>query len=176
MKNKAVFLDRDGVICRDVNYCSRPEDFELLPTVPQAIKLLNNHNYLIIIITNQSGIARGFFTHETLTHIHKKMTEELARFNAWTDDIQYCPHHPDEECNCRKPGTALFERAIQEHSINVKASFMIGDRLKDIDAGRALGCRTVFVSTGPNHSEESLKEADYTAYSLLDAVGWILKY
>ncbi|MFC1947583.1 D-glycero-beta-D-manno-heptose 1,7-bisphosphate 7-phosphatase [Chloroflexota bacterium] len=174
MKNKAVFLDRDGVICKDVNYCSRTEDFELLPTVPQAIKLLNDHDYLTIVITNQSGIARGYFTHETLTDIHQKMIDELSRFDARIDDIRYCPHHPDEACNCRKPKTALFEQAIQEHAINITASFIIGDRQQDIDAGRTLGCRPILVTTGPDHSEESLKEADYTASSLLDAVNWIL--
>jgi histidinol-phosphate phosphatase family protein len=175
MKNKAVFLDRDGVICRDVNYCRRTEDFELLPTVPQAIKLLNDHNYLTIVITNQSGIARGYLTHEILTDIHRKMKDELARFNARIDDILYCPHHPDEECDCRKPGTALFEQAIHKHSINTSTSFMIGDRRKDIDAGRTAGCRTIFITTGPDNSEENVIKADYIAINLLDAVTWILR-
>ncbi len=176
MKNKAVFLDRDGVICRDVYYCSRPENFELLPTVPQAIKLLNDHDYLTVVITNQSGIARGYFTHDTLTDIHIKMIDELSRFNARIDDIRYCPHHPDEECNCRKPRTALFEQVIQERAINVKRSFMIGDTLKDIDAGRAVGCRTILVTTSFNNEEKFLIKPDYTAINLLDAVNWILKY
>ncbi|HEY95390.1 MAG TPA: HAD family hydrolase [Dehalococcoidia bacterium] len=174
MRNKAVFLDRDGVICRDVNYCSRPEDLKLLPTVPQAIKLLNDHNYLTIVITNQSGIARGYFTHKILSDIHNKMIDEFARFNARIDDIRYCPHHPDEGCNCRKPGTALFEQAIQKHAINTKASFMIGDEQKDIDAGRAMGCRTVLVTNSVTHKKECLLRADYTALNLLDAVNWIL--
>jgi len=175
MKNKAVFLDRDGVICRDVHYCSRVEDFELLPTVPLAIKLLNDHDYLAIVITNQSGIARGYFTHEILSDIHKKMTGELASFNAWIDDILYCPHHPDEACNCRKPGTVLLDRAIQDHSIDVNTSFMIGDTLKDIDAGRTVGCRTILVSTGLDQKTEKLIKSDYTAINLLDAVNWIIK-
>lgn len=175
MKNKAVFLDRDGVICRDVNYCRHTDDFELLPAVPQAVKLLNDNNFLTIVVTNQSGIARGYLTHEILSDIHQKMTDELARFSARIDDILYCPHHPDEECDCRKPGTALFERAIHKHSINAAASFMIGDRQRDIDAGRTAGCRTVFVTTGLHHSEEILIKADYTAINLLDAVNWILR-
>ena len=174
--NKAVFLDRDGVICKDVNYCSRTEDFDLLPTVPQAIKLLNDFDFSTIVITNQSGVARGYFTHEILTDIHKKMTDELARFNARIDDILYCPHHPDEECNCRKPGTTLFEQAIHEHAIDTRASFMIGDRQKDIDAGRAVGCQTILIASGLDHGGENVVKADYTAINLLDAVNWILKH
>ncbi len=110
-----------------------------------------------------------------LSDIHKKMTDELARFNARIDDILYCPHHPDEECDCRKPGTALFEQAIREHAINVQASFMIGDRQKDIDAGGTAGCRTIFVTTGPDNRGKNPTKADYTAINLLDAVNWILR-
>lgn len=175
MRNKAVFLDRDGVICRDVDYCSRTEDFELLPTVPLAIRLLNIHDYLTIVITNQSGIARGYFTHETLSDIHKKMVDELTGFGAWIDEIRYCPHHPDDVCNCRKPGTSLFEQVIHEYSINVQASFMVGDRQPDIDAGRSVGCRTILVTTGPDQKAEIPIKADYTAITLLDAVNWIIQ-
>jgi D,D-heptose 1,7-bisphosphate phosphatase len=175
MKNKAVFLDRDGVICRDVHYCSRKEDFELLPTVPLAVKLLNDHDYLAIVITNQSGIARGYFTHEILSDIHRKMIDELGKFNARIDDIRYCPHHPDEACDCRKPGTALLDQAIQEHSIDVKASFMIGDQQKDIDAGKAVGCGTILITTKSDDRAKILTKADYTAINLLDAVNWIIK-
>lgn len=95
MRNRAIFLDRDGTIARDVHYCRRVEDFELLPTVPQAIKLLNANGFKMVVITNQSGIARGgYFTEETLAQIHKKMEEELAEYGAHVDAIYYCPHYP----------------------------------------------------------------------------------
>jgi len=120
MGNKAVFLDRDGTIAMDVHYCRRPEDFELLPTVPEAISLLNENGFMVVVITNQSGIARGYFTEETLAQIHQKMTGELAKYDARVDAIYYCPHHPDDGCQCRKPKTALFFRAAKELNIDFK--------------------------------------------------------
>ena len=175
MRNKAVFLDRDGTIAKDVHYCSRPEDFELLPTVPQAIRLLNA-SFKVIVITNQSGIARGYFTEETLAQIHKKMEDELAKHGACVDAIYYCPHHPDEGCECRKPKTALFHRAAQELNIDLAQSYVVGDSDIDVKAGKALGCKTVLVTTGP--SGQKLNDKDdapqYIAESLLSAAEWIV--
>jgi D,D-heptose 1,7-bisphosphate phosphatase len=147
--NRAVFLDRDGTIARDVHYCRRVEDFELLPTVPQAIRLLNENGFKVVVITNQSGLARGYFTEETLEQIHQKMKSELAKHNAWVDAIYYCPHHPDDGCDCRKPKTALFLRAAAELDIDFSRSYVVGDMQMDIDAGKALGCRTILVSNDP---------------------------
>ena len=124
MKNKAVFLDRDGTIARDVHYCRRVEDFELLPTVPEAIKLLNADGFRVVVITNQSGITRGYFTEETLARIHKKMEEELAEHGSRLDAIYYCPHHPDDGCECRKPKTALFQEASQQLDIGISLSLI----------------------------------------------------
>ena len=104
---RAVFLDRDGTIARDVPYCSRPEDLELLPGVGEAIRLLNEHGFMVVIITNQSGIARGYFTEEMLERIHQKLKNDLAKSGAHVDAIYYCPHHPGEGCDCRKPKPAL---------------------------------------------------------------------
>ena len=171
---KTVFLDRDGVICRDVNYCSRVEDFVMLPGVSQAIKLLNVNGYKAIVITNQSGIARGYFTHQVLTDIHKKMTDELTSDGVKLDGIFYCPHHPGDGCDCRKPKTALFEQAIEEFGIDTSLSFMVGDAQSDIDAGKAIGCRTILVSH-EYEENESVIGADYTVGSLLKAVGLILE-
>ncbi len=111
---RAVFLDRDGVIARDVHYCRRVEDFEILPAVPEAIKLLNGHGFSVVVITNQSGIARGFFTEATLHQIHRHMERELAGQGARLDAIYYCPHHPDDGCQCRKPRPGLLIKAAQE--------------------------------------------------------------
>ena len=175
MRNKAVFLDRDGVICIDVNYCSRVEDFELLPGVLQAVKLLNDNDYKAIVITNQSGIARGYFTHQVLADIHKKMVTELSGDGAKLDDIFYCPHHPDDGCDCRKPKTALFQQAIEKYDIDTSLSFMVGDAQTDIDAGRANGCRTIWVNHETGQDSKNVTGADYTVTSLLDAVKLLLE-
>jgi len=175
MKNKTVFLDRDGTIARDAHYCRRVEDFELLPTVPEAIKLLNENGFKVVVITNQSGIARGYFTDETLAEIHRKMEEELAEQGAHVDAIYYCPHHPDDGCECRKPGTALFHQAARELDIDLSRSFVVGDMQMDIDAGKALGCKTALVTTGPQGRNNITDPPDYTAGSLLEATKWILR-
>ena len=186
-KNKAVFLDRDGTIAKDVRYCRRVEDFEILPTVPEAIRLLKENSFRVIVVTNQSGIARGYFTEEVLARIHNKMRDELARYDAWVDAIYYCPHHPDDGCDCRKPKTALFHKAAEEHNIDLQSSYVVGDMQMDIDAGKTLGCKTVLVTTGPhspapNPQSQNLEPGtlnskpqlpDYIASNLLEAAEWI---
>ncbi len=174
MKNKAVFLDRDGTIAKDVHYCRRPEDFELLATVPEAIELLNTNGFKVVVITNQSGIARGYFTDETLAQIHNKMREELAKYGAHVDAIYYCPHHPDEGCEFRKPKPDLFLQAAEELDIDLSHSFVIGDMQMDIDAGKALDCKTILVTTGPNGGKDIIDPPDYVASNLLEAVQWTL--
>jgi len=171
---KAVFLDRDGTIAKDVHYCRRVEDFEILPTVPEAIKLLNENGFKVIVITNQSGIARGYFTEEILSKIHQKMINELSKYGAQIDAIYYCPHHPDDGCDCRKPKTALFHKAAKKFNIDFKSSYVVGDRQMDIDAGRALGCKTILVNTGPEDRGEIIGLPDYTADNLLQAAKWIV--
>jgi histidinol-phosphate phosphatase family protein len=172
---KAVFLDRDGTIARDVHYCRRPEDFEILPTVPDAVRLLNENGFKVVVITNQSGVARGYFTEETLAQIHDKMRRELARYGAWVDAIYYCPHHPDDRCECRKPKAALFHRAAKEHDINFDRSYVVGDMQIDVAAGKALGCHTILVTTGPGKGEDIVDPPDYVADSLLQAAQWITR-
>lgn len=174
MANRAVFLDRDGTIARDVFYCSRPEDFEILDTAAEAVRLLNENGFKLAVITNQSGIARGHFDEEALAQIHRKMESELAAGNAYLDAIYYCPHHPDEGCPCRKPKTALFLKAARELDIDLGSSFVVGDMQIDIDAGQALGCKTVLVTTGPKGGEGITESPDYTANSLLEAARWII--
>lgn len=175
MKNKAVFLDRDGTIAEDVHYCRRVEDFHILPTVPEAIKRLNDNGFKVVVITNQSGIARGYFTEEMLARIHQKMKQELAKGDAWVDGIYYCPHHPDDGCHCRKPKTALFLRAAKELDIDISRSFVVGDMPMDIDAGKALGCKTVLVTTGPQGGSSIVDPPDYASDSLLEAAQWITR-
>lgn len=174
MSNKAVFLDRDGTIARDVNYCSRVEDFELLPTVPQAIRLLNEKGFKVVMITNQSGIARGYFTEDMLAQIHQKMRRELAKHGAEVDSIYYCPHHPDEKCGCRKPQTALFQQAARDLGIDLACSYVVGDTEMDIKAGKAIGATTVLVTTGPNGGKDVNSHPDFIAPTLLETANWII--
>jgi len=172
---KAVFLDRDGTIARDVHYCDRSEDFELLPTVPEAINFSNENNFKVVVITNQSGTARGYFTEETLSKIHQKMVNELAKYGVRIDAIYYCPHHPDDGCGCRRPKTALFHKAAKDLNIDFHGSYVVGDMQMDIDAGKALGYKTVLVTTGPKRGNDVIGPPDYTADSLLKAAKWIVK-
>lgn len=174
---RAVFLDRDGTIAKDVNYCRRVEDFEILPNVPQGIRLLNEQALRVIIITNQSGIARGYFTEETLSLIHQKMKDELDKSGAWVDAIYFCPHHPDEGCECRKPKPVLLLKAAKEMDIALDISYMVGDDAKDIEAGRAAGCKTIRVTTGPNRGDSQGQNIrpDYIASNLYEAAEWILE-
>jgi histidinol-phosphate phosphatase family protein len=176
MLHKAVFLDRDGTIAGDVHYCRDPKDFELLPRVTAAIRLLNQHGYKVIVITNQSGVARGYFTEHTLSLIHQKMKTELLKHSASIDAIYICPHHPDERCECRKPKPILLIRAANDIGIALEQSYMIGDDIKDVQAGRAAGCRTVWLTADPNqHDAESRSLSNHIAANLFDAVQWLLK-
>ncbi len=173
---KAVFLDRDGTIARDVQYCRRAEDFVLFPSAPKAIKMLNNNGFKVVVVTNQSGIARGFFSEEQLDQIHQKMKQELAKGGAWVDSIYYCPHHPDDGCECRKAKTALFYRAVQELDIDLARSYVTGDSGIDIEAGKALGCKTVLVTTGLNNGklDSNITPPDFVARNLFAAARWII--
>ena len=174
MTNRAVFLDRDGTMAKDVNYCARPEDFELFPNTAKAIKLLHEHGLKVIVVTNQSGIARGYFTEETLAQIHEKMKEELAKESAWVDDIYYCPHHPDDNCDCRKPKPKLVLQAAKEYDIDLKHSFVVGDLEIDIVLGKAVGCHTILISPNPEHGECKQETPDYTTSDLYQAARWIV--
>lgn len=175
--NKAVFIDRDDTINRDVHYCSRPEDFQLLPGVGAGIRLLNQERLKVVVITNQSGIARGYFTEEMLERIHQKMTDELAKYGARVDAIFYCPHHPNEGCECRKPKPKLAHQAIKQLNINPRQSFSIGDRLMDVELARAIGCKSVMVPS--EHGKEELKNSslfpDYIASDFESAAKWIIE-
>src|SRR5262249_53402651 len=146
--NKALFVDRDGTINREAHYLNRPEDLELIPGVTRALRLARLHGWLIIVITNQSGVARSYLTLETLHEIHDKLRTVLGADDVYLDSIYYCPHHPDENCTCRKPQTGMIEQAVREHDIDISRSWVIGDAVSDIGAGRSAGCRTVLVLTG----------------------------
>jgi len=156
IRNKAIFLDRDGVINKEVNYLSNPDDFEFVKGSIKALKILKQKGYLLIVITNQSGIARGYFTKEILNEIHNKMIRILTQNNVELDDIFYCPHHPDitGPCKCRKPNPGMILTAKDKYNINLNDSFMVGDTLKDIKTGLNAKCKTVLVLTGYGIEEQ----------------------
>ncbi len=164
--NKCVFIDRDGTISRDVPYCSSPEQFELLPGAGKGIKELNAAGFKVILITNQSGVGRGYFSEETLNCIHEKMKTKLADEGAHIDGIYYCPHHPDENCNCRKPKPNLIIQAAGDFNIDLSQSYFIGDSAKDIEAGKAAGCSTILII---NREIEAGLKADYAVKNLIEA-------
>lgn len=175
MANRAVFVDRDGTMAKDVHYCSCPEDFVLFPETAEAIKLLNEHGFMVIVITNQSGIARGYFTEEMLAKIHEKMRKELAEQGALIEAIYYCPHHPDDNCECRKPKPKLVYQATKDFDIDLERSFVIGDLQMDIDLGRAVGCKAILISTiSKNSSTLGKNSPDFTAPNLYEAVKWVI--
>lgn len=147
--NKAVFLDRDGTINIEKNYLYKIEDFEFIPGVPEAIKMLNEAGYLVIVVTNQAGIARGYYTEEDMHKLHRHIDKELERYGAHIDAYYYCPHHPvhgigkyKKSCKCRKPNSGMLEAAIKEFNIDVHKSYMIGDKPWDVDAGRNIGVKS----------------------------------
>ncbi len=144
---KVVFLDRDGVI--NVNrddYVKSWDEFEFIAGAKEAIKLLNDNNYWVIIITNQSPIGRGIFGHERLREIHELMLQKLAGAGAHIDAIYYCPHSPDDNCECRKPKPGLLFQAADELGIDLQSSWFIGDSEGDLQAGEAAGCKIFKVS------------------------------
>jgi D,D-heptose 1,7-bisphosphate phosphatase len=175
MKSRAVFFDRDGTIAWDVNYCWRIEDFELRPTTGEAVGLLNNHGLKVIVITNQSGIAQGYFTEQILARIHQKMANELGRYGTKLDAIYYCPHHPKDGSECRKSKMALFHQAAQEMDIEFSLSYVVGNPTIDMKTCKVLPCKTVFVTTGPKQETNGLAPSDYTADSLIEAAQWIVR-
>lgn len=149
--NKAVFLDRDGVINKKRDdYVKNVSEFVMLQGVPEAIKLLNENKFLVIIITNQSAVNRGLLTHDDLAKIHDFMRNELKKYGAFIDAIYYCPHRPDEGCKCRKPQTELVEQAIKEHFISAGSSWFIGDSESDMITAKKTGVREFRIEENGN--------------------------
>ena len=143
---KAVFLDRDGVINEErKDYVKNLNEFIILKGISKAIKLLKQENFLVIIITNQSAINRKLLTVDELNKIHNHLQDFLKKDDAICDAIYYCPHKPDENCNCRKPKPGLLLRAAQENNIDLQKSFLIGDSMTDIEAASAAGCKGILL-------------------------------
>jgi len=178
--DKAVFLDRDGTIVEDIGYLNSPEQIKFISGSIQAIKMLNDAGYEVIVITNQAGVAKGLVTEDMLQTIDKIIQKNILNGGGHLTAFYYCPHHPEhgvypyrQICECRKPHTGLIKRATRDHDLDLSKSFMIGDKGSDIEAGKRAGTKTVLVMTGK--TEKDLKEKpDHEANNLLEAVKWVL--
>ncbi|MCD4784579.1 MAG: HAD-IIIA family hydrolase [Candidatus Eremiobacteraeota bacterium] len=185
--NKAIFIDRDGTINKEVDFLSQVEDIEIIPRCVDAIKLMNENGFLVIIISNQSGIARGYFDNLDSLNIFSEIISRLKEKGASIDNFYYCPHHPEGKvkefsikCDCRKPAPGMFLEAREDFNIDFSQSFAIGDRIRDIMPAIQLGCKGILVKTGYGGKEMSKKDEwtltpDFIAEDLYDAAKWILK-
>jgi D-glycero-D-manno-heptose 1,7-bisphosphate phosphatase len=183
----AVFLDRDGTINEQMGYINHLTRFHLLPGVGHAIRSLNESGLPVVVVTNQSGLARGYFPESLLTAVHDEMHRLLALEGARIDGLYICPHHPEAKeerfrlaCNCRKPKTGLLEQAASELGLDLQHSYVVGDRWSDLRCGAAVGATTILVLTGYGRGDAGYigpgqaVQPDYVAEDLEAAVGWIL--
>ena len=176
---RAVFLDRDGTLIFDRGYMHRPSDLRLRPHVSQGLRELQARGFDLVLITKQSGIGRGLFSHAELNGFHRALIARLADSEIVLRRIYVCPHHPDAGCRCRKPGTALHRRAIRQLGLSPKRSFTIGDRAHDVVAGSRVGCRSVLLRTRYLHRELSEMigfgvKPDFIAKDFLAAARWVV--
>jgi D-glycero-D-manno-heptose 1,7-bisphosphate phosphatase len=181
----AVFLDRDGTLIEEVGYLDRVERVRLFPWSVAAIRALNDANIPIVLITNQSGVARGFFTEAVVDEVHRHIGKLLAAGGARLDAYYYCPHHRDGKiaqyafaCDCRKPGRGLVDRAARDLNVDAARSFTVGDRWLDVALARNIGGRGILVRTGYGADEERRAPdglaADAVVNNLVEAASWIL--
>lgn len=171
----AAFLDRDGTLVEEVNYLSRIEDLRIFPYTAQALARLKENGFLIVVVTNQSGIGRRIYDETAMRSIHNEMQRQLG--NA-IDDFYFCPHLPDAGCECRKPNLGMLEQAGRKFEIDMAGSWMIGDKRIDAETGFNAGIRTALVRTGygSRHESELERQPDIVADNLLVAVESILKF
>ncbi len=179
---RAFFLDRDGVLNVEVNYLGDPEKMVLLPGSAEAVKLIHELGFMAVVITNQGGIAKKLFTEKNMHEVHARMQRDLLACdrNAVLDAFYYCPHHPEitGRCPCRKPESYMLDKAAADFGIDLKRSFMIGDRMSDLFTGRNAGCAAsclVRTGYGENHLEAAVEEGFFTATDLLEAVKLLTK-
>ncbi|MBI4793385.1 MAG: D-glycero-beta-D-manno-heptose 1,7-bisphosphate 7-phosphatase [Deltaproteobacteria bacterium] len=187
MMKPAVFLDRDGTINEQMGYINHIDRFHLLPGAAEAIRRLNLARIPVAVVTNQSGLARGYFPESLLIEVHRRMLAELARADAHVDGIYICPHHPEAkeerfrvECDCRKPKIGLFVRAARELGLDLARSYVVGDRWSDLKAAAACGAKGILVLTGYGRGDyeyigpQQQIKPHHVAEDLAAAVDWIL--
>jgi D-glycero-D-manno-heptose 1,7-bisphosphate phosphatase len=190
MGRRVVFLDRDGVLVEDVHLLINPNHIHILEGVPSALSRLKCAGFQLIVVSNQAVVARGLMTEEDVQQLNHEISIRLVKNGApLLDGFYYCPHHPNAtlptyrySCDCRKPRPGMLLRAAQEHDLDLRSSFLVGDRITDIIAGAKAGCRTILLETGahraaaietPERIDETVN-ADFSCDSLLKAAEWIL--
>ena len=171
--NKAIFLDRDGIINDDKRgYVYKIKDLRIIPGAINGLKILQDTGYKLIIITNQSGIASGYYTKKDYFNLRKELCKILKEHNIIIDAEYFCPHHPDDDCGCRKPQIGMLEKAAKDFHLNLNQCWMIGDKPSDILAGKNAGCKTIHVLTG--EEKNPITYADFVAKDLIEAANDIL--
>ena len=196
-KQPAIFMDRDGTLIEDVGHLHRAGDIRVYPKAFEAVRTVNQSGALAIVITNQSAIARGLLNEKQLEELHRFLQDAFEREEARIDAFYYCPHHPEagagtytRECSCRKPQPGMLLRATQELQLELATSYMIGDKLADVEAGHRAGCQSILVKTGYGTgelqpldqgegsapvSEDPLQTPDHVANNVLEAVDWTME-
>lgn len=188
MKRRAVFLDRDGTVSREVGYLTDIDRLELLPGSAAAIGAINRSGLLAILATNQSGVARGLFPEQAVRNAHARLRQLLSRYGAWLDGVYYCPHHPQEgrppyrlRCLCRKPRPGMLHRAATEHRLDLEDCYMVGDSGRDVNLAHSVGATAVLVLTGYGRGAWRRQrphfrpQPAFIAADLAEAVNWILE-
>jgi D-glycero-D-manno-heptose 1,7-bisphosphate phosphatase len=184
----AVFLDRDGTVCEEVGYVNHPDRVRLFPWTARAIRKLNRAGLPVILVTNQSGVGRGYFAERLVTKVHRKIARELAAHDACLDAIYYCPHHPEarlkeyrKKCRCRKPATGMLEAAARRFGLDLESSYVVGDTYRDMQTGFNAGARTLMVLSGYGRGQyeyqrgEWRRQPDLVVENLLGAANMILR-
>ena len=177
-KLRAVFLDRDGVLNRDSpDFVKSVDELHLIPGTPSAVARLNKAGFLTIVISNQSGVARGLLTEETLDAMHRKLCADIQAAGGKITDVYYCPHLPDTGCPCRKPSPGMVEQAAEDYDVDLSRSFLIGDKIDDITCGASAGCKTILVLTGQTLTYDPTRfyvQPDRVCRDLDEAADWII--
>lgn len=175
----AIFLDRDGTIIHDVSYPRDPAEISILPGAVEALTLLHDTGFLLVVISNQSGIGRGMVTEDEFRRVHVRFVELFSAHDVLFDGAYYCPHAPDDACECRKPLPGMLQAAARELQIDLSRSFMVGDKPGDVLAGQRAGCRTTLIRNGQYwHEATGLDEAvpDAIVDNILAAAYWIQQH
>jgi len=177
----AVFLDRDGTIAEEVGYLNHASRFRMFPFAAAAVRRLNDAGLPVVVVTNQSGVRRGYFPESLVHRVNELMTQQLAAAGARIDAVYYCPHTSADACNCRKPKTGMLVQAAREHSLDLRRSFVVGDRYRDVEFAHNAQARSIFVRTGYGegelawHSPKWSVQPDFVAEDLSDAAEWIVR-
>lgn len=180
MAKKVVFLDRDGTLNVDIGYMRNPEELVLIEGAARSVRKLNDLGVFVVVLTNQSGVGRGYFTEAEVGRANERLLELLKKEGARADAVYFCPHHPDDGCSCRKPAIGMLKQAAAEHGLELKGAIVIGDKLTDVELAHNAGGRGVLVLTGFGSDEsakvgETGRAPDFIAKEIGEAVDWAIR-